>query len=101
MRSNFLLRARKWIGASALAILVGIGGGTAFVATTSQLAVAQAKVTPAAQINVPAVNEPGGFADLVEAVKPAVVSIVVEAREKGSLQDFRQDGGGEFNFNFP
>jgi serine protease Do len=99
MRSTFLNRSRKWIGASALAILVGLGGGSAFVAASSQLAAAQ--VTPAAQINVPTVNEPGGFADLVDAVSPAVVSIVVEAQEKGGGQmQFRQNGN-EFNFQFP
>ena len=31
MRSTFLARSRKWIGASALAILVGLGGGSAVV----------------------------------------------------------------------
>ncbi|MEO6396779.1 MAG: Do family serine endopeptidase [Devosia sp.] len=98
MRSTFLTNTRKWIGASALAILVGIGGGTALVASSSQLAAAQ--VTPAAQIVVPAVSEPGGFADLVEAVKPAVVSIVVEGEQQGGTQEFGQDGG-EFQFNFP
>ena len=36
MRSTFLARTRRWIGASALAILVGLGGGTAFLAATSQ-----------------------------------------------------------------
>jgi serine protease Do len=99
MRSTFLNRTRKWIGASALAILVGLGGGSAFFAASSQMATAQ--VTPAAQINVPTVNEPGGFADLVDAVSPAVVSIVVEAQEQGGGQmQFRQNGN-EFNFQFP
>ncbi|MEQ1768864.1 MAG: Do family serine endopeptidase [Devosia sp.] len=98
MRSTFLSRTRKWIGASALAILVGIGGGTAFVATTNQVALAQ--VQPAAQISVPAVNEPTGFADLVEAVKPAVVSISVEGVEQGQTMQYQNDGG-QFNFNMP
>jgi serine protease Do len=81
MRSTFLSRTRKWIGASALAILVGLGGGTAFLATSSQMATAQ--VTPAAQITAPApaAMQNPGFADLVDAVKPAVVSITVEGRE--------------------
>ena len=93
MRSNFLSRTRKWIGASALAILVGMGGGSAFLAASNQAATAQ--VTPAAQISVPAVNEPGGFADLVAAVKPAVVSIVVEGQEDASPM------GGGFNPQLP
>jgi serine protease Do len=89
MRSNFLARSRKWIGASALAILVGLGGGTALLAASSPMAVAQ--VTPAAQITTPDLTAQNpGFADLVAAVKPAVVSITIEGREKPgpALNDF-------------
>ena len=77
MRSPFLARSRKLIGASALAILVGLGGGTAFLAASSPMAAAQ--VIPTAQVVVSPVQAPG-FADLVDAVKPAVVSITVEGR---------------------
>jgi serine protease Do len=101
MRSTFLPRARKWIGASALAILIGLGGGTAFLAASSPSA--QAQIQPAAQITLPAAATPLSFADLVQAVKPAVVSIVVEAEEAG--RDFQQGGSGgdgrDFNFQFP
>jgi serine protease Do len=98
MRSTFLARTRRWIGASSLAILVGLGGGSAFLFASSPMAAAQ--VTPVAQISVPAANEPNGFADLVDAVKPAVVSILVEAREPGS--DAQMQGGDNgFNFQFP
>jgi len=89
MRSNFLARSRKWIGASALAILVGLGGGTAFLAASSPMAAAQ--VTPATQITTPDLTAQNpGFADLVAAVKPAVVSITIEGREKPgpALNDF-------------
>ena len=79
MRSKFLTNTRKWIGASALAILVGLGGGTAFLAASAPAAIAQ--VTPASQVTVPAANPALGFADLVEAVKPAVVAITIEGRE--------------------
>lgn len=96
MRSRFLTRTRRWIGASALAILVGLGGGSAFLAATSPMAAAQ--VQKAAQISIPEITSPLSFADLVDAVKPAVVSIVVEAEQK--TQDFRR-GGGDFNFQFP
>jgi serine protease Do len=96
MRSNFLARTRKWIGASALAILVGLGGGSAFLAASSPMAAAQ--VTPAAQITSPVIGAPtAGFADLVAAVKPAVVSILVEGREQPSQFD---DQGG-FNGQIP
>ncbi|MGN6488449.1 MAG: Do family serine endopeptidase [Devosia sp.] len=99
MRSTFSSRARRWIGASALAILAGLGGGTAFVAATAPSTAQQAaKLVPAAQITAPAVNAPN-FADLVDAVKPAVVSIIVEGAEKQDRQ--LQRGGGQFNFNFP
>ncbi|UJW87877.1 Do family serine endopeptidase [Devosia sp. SL43] len=97
MRSSILKRTSRWLGASALALLVGIGGvSTAFV-MTGQAATAQ--IQPAAQIVVPPTAQPhAGFADLVEAVKPAVVSILVEAVESPRNM---QRGGQEFNFNFP
>jgi serine protease Do len=97
MSSSLFTRYRRWLGASALAILVGLGGGTAFLAASAPQATAQAQLQQAAQIQAPVVTNAPDFADLVEAVKPAVVSIVVEA------------GGGnrpapgqrEFNFQFP
>jgi serine protease Do len=97
MRSTILKRTSRWLGASALALLVGIGGvSTAFV-MTGQAATAQ--VQNAAQIIVPDAAQPQtGFADLVDAVKPAVVSILVEAEESPRTVQRR---GGEFNFNFP
>ncbi len=94
MRSNFLHRTRNWVGASALAILVGLGGGSAFLAASVPMAAAQ--VTPAAQVTVPETNPALGFADLVEAVKPAVVSIIVEGRD---IPAARQ--GDEFNPGIP
>lgn len=101
MRSTFNSRARKWLGASALAVLAGIGGGSAFVAaTSSSVAQSDAKLVPAAQITVPAVTNAPNFADLVEAVKPAVVSIIVEGDEKNTGQNLRR-GGRQFNFQFP
>ena len=99
MRDNLFTRYRRWIGASALAILVGLGGGSAFLAASSPSVVAQqAQVQPAAQISVPNVNNVTGFADLVDAVKPAVVSIVVEGDTPRQMQ---RGGGREFNFEFP
>lgn len=100
MRSTVLNRTRRWLGASALALLVGIGGvSTAFV-LTGQAATAQAKVQNVAQIVVPSAAQPqAGFGDLVAAVKPAVVSILVEAEESANQVERR--GGGQFNFNFP
>ena len=100
MRSTFSSRARRWIGASALAILAGIGGGSAFVAATApSSAQSEAKLVPAAQIVAPAVTTAPNFADLVDAVKPAVVSIIVEGNEKQDRQ--LQRGGRQFNFSFP
>ncbi|HEV7344771.1 MAG TPA: Do family serine endopeptidase [Devosia sp.] len=97
MRSTILSRTSRWLGASALAMLVGIGGvSTAFVMTGQA---ANAQMQNAAQIVVPEAAQPqAGFADLVEAVKPAVVSILVEAEESPRAMQRR---GGDFNFNFP
>src|SRR5690606_8752439 len=105
MSSTIMKRTRNWLGASALALLVGIGGvSTAFV-FTGQAANAQAQVQNAAQIVVPATAQPhAGFADLVDAVKPAVVSILVEAQESPRVVQRGGGGGsrgGDFNFNFP
>jgi serine protease Do len=94
MSSKFLARSRKWVGASALAILVGFGGGSAFLAASAPVAVAQ--MTDAAQISVPATNPAFGFADLVEGVKPAVVSIIVEGREVATSRF-----GDRFNERMP
>jgi serine protease Do len=86
MRSTFLSRTRRWIGASALAVIIGLSGGASFFVATSQHATAEAAtVQPAAQITAPPSTNAIGpsFADLVDAVKPAVVSITVE----GTSQD--------------
>ncbi|HWU18235.1 MAG TPA: Do family serine endopeptidase [Devosia sp.] len=98
MRSTVLSHTRRWLGASALALLVGIGGVSTAYVLTGQAAIAQ--VQPAAQIVVPPTAVPqAGFADLVEAVKPAVVSILVEAQDNSSRTV--QRGGGQFQFQFP
>ncbi|ODT81685.1 MAG: HtrA protease/chaperone protein [Pelagibacterium sp. SCN 64-44] len=95
MRSTLLSRTSRWLGASALALLVGVGGvSTAFVLTGQA---ANAQVQNAAQIVVPQASVQQGFADLVEAVKPAVVSIRVEAEAPGRTV---QRGGRDFNFEF-
>ena len=98
MRSILHTRARRWIGASALAIIAGIGGGSAYVAATTASSAQTAQLVPAAQITAPAVTNAPNFADLVDAVKPAVVSIVVEGAEQGRNL---QRGGRQFQFNFP
>lgn len=98
MRSKFLSHTRRWIGASALAVIVGLTGGASFFVATSQTATADmvaAKVQPAAQISVPPVAAPVGFADLVDAVKPAVVSIVVQATGN------EPDETDSFSYGFP
>lgn len=97
MHPTLLSRTRRWLGASALALLVGIGGvSTAFVLTGQA---ANAQVRNVAQIAVPQVNQQQGFADLVDAVKPAVVSILVEAQEPA--RTVQRGGGDNFQFNFP
>ncbi len=102
MRPTLLSRTRRLLGASALAILVGVGGvSTAFVLTGQA---ANAQVRNVAQIAVPQVSPQQGFADLVDAVKPAVVSILVEAQEPASPGGPAGPGGPrgrDFQFNFP
>jgi serine protease Do len=98
MRSTNLSRTRRWIGASALAVIIGVGGISAYAGTTQQ---ATAQVQKAAQIQVPPVAAPAaGFADLVDAVKPAVVSILVEAHSQDSTNTMDQ-GGNQYNFQLP
>lgn len=89
MTTNRLSRTRRWIGASALAAVVA-AGSIAGMTFTSQDATAQ--------VSAPQATAPASFADLVEAVKPAVVSIAVE----GVQSDSRRFGRGDrFDFNFP
>ena len=98
MRPSIMKRTSRWLGASALALMIGIGGVSTAYVITGQTAIAQVQNT--AQIMVPeAVQSHHGFADLVEAVKPAVVSILVEAQEKNTNNV--QRGGRQFDFNFP
>lgn len=95
MRPTLISRTRRWLGASALALMVGVGGvSTAFVLNGQAV---NAEVRNAAQILVPQVTQQQGFADLVEAVKPAVVSILVEAQAPGR----NVQRGRDFQFNFP
>lgn len=99
MRPTLLSRTRRWLGASTLALLVGVGGvSTAYVLTGQA---ANAQVRNVAQIAVPQVTQQQGFADLVDAVKPAVVSILVEAQEPAQTVQRGPGGGRDFQFNFP
>ncbi len=101
MRPTNHSRTRRWIGASALALMLGLGGvSTAFVASSQNVvAQAQAPVQDTGQIAVPNIANVPSFADLVDAVKPAVVSIQVESSE-GPV-DPRFGGGEDFDFQFP
>lgn len=85
MRTTTLSYPRRWLEASSIALMLALGGTAALVAT-SQHAVAQ---------STPIGGVPGGFADLVEAVKPAVVSITVDGETK-----VRQLGN-DFEFDLP
>jgi serine protease Do len=86
MSSQLLTRTRKLVGVSALALTLALGSG-AGIAVTSQQALAQVSV---------AAGAPDTFADLVEAVKPAVVSIAVDG-----VDDTQRVGRDGFNFEFP
>src|SRR5690554_1668730 len=89
MRSILSTPTRKLLAASTLALVVAAGAVAAnFVPMQS----AQA------QVSVPQVEASVGFADLVEAVSPAVVSIRV--RGEVAQQQFTRRGP-EFEFEFP
>ena len=82
MRSTFFSRTRRWIGASALAVIIGLSGGASFFVATSQHAAAELlppRCSRRRRSRRPRHHGPVSFADLVDTVKPAVVSIVVEA----------------------
>jgi serine protease Do len=92
--------ARRWVGASALALAVAVPGILGYGALNqAALAQSEATITKAAQVTVPSGirNELPSFADLVEAVKPAVVSITVE----GSQPVTNSQMGDDYYFNFP
>lgn len=80
-------KTRRWLTASSVAALLAVSG-VAGLAVSSHTATAQINANSAM---------PSGFADLVEAVSPAVVSISVDGE-----QEVRQFGNGQnFQFNFP
>lgn len=87
MSIKLLSRSRRWIGASSLAIIIALGGGAGIALTTYQAN---------AQVSVQ-MGAPTSFADLVEAVKPSVVSIAVEGVEQ-TRRFSRREG---FDFDFP
>lgn len=76
---------RKWLTATSVAAILALSGAGIMLSTTQS----------SAQISV-AVGAPSSFADLVEAVIPAVVSISVEGSH-----EVRRLGNEEFFFQFP
>ena len=85
MKISRILTTRKWLTATSLAAVLALSG------TGVMMSVQQSS----AQISVSA-GAPASFADLVEAVKPAVVSISVDGR-----QEIRRLGNEDFFFQFP
>lgn len=85
MHTPKFLSARKWLTATSLAAVLALSG-TGILMSVQQTS---------AQISV-AVGAPASFADLVEAVKPAVVSISVEGSH-----EVRRLGNDDFFFQFP
>lgn len=91
---------RRWIGASALAVIIAISGVASFGVGNYQ-ALAQAGVSQVAQVVVPP-SGPASFADLVQAVKPAVVSISVQGSQKVAPSSGPSGPNGQdYYFNFP
>ncbi len=85
MRSLILFRSRKWLAATSLAAVLALAS-TGLIISSQQ---------SSAQVNV-AVGVPTSFADLVQAVKPSVVSIRVD----GS-QQVRRFNNNDFMYQFP
>lgn len=90
MRPKIISRTRRLIGASSLALIVALGGGAGIALTTYE-ATAQVTVQPGAPVS---------FADLVETVKPSVVSISVDGLQD-STTSRRPNRRDRFNFDFP
>ncbi len=102
MNKGIVKGARRWAGASALALAVAVPVAFGYgVWNQSAKAQNNATITEASQISVPSVapNAPASFADLVEAVKPAVVSITVEGSQP--IPGGSMGGGQDYYFNFP
>ncbi len=85
MRSQPFFRSRKWLAITSLATVLALAS-TGLIISNQQ---------SSAQISV-AVGVPTSFADLVQAVKPAVVSIRVD----GS-QQVRRFNNNDFMYQFP
>ncbi len=85
MRSPTLFRTRKWLAATSLAGVLALA--SAGLVISSQQSNAQISV---------AAGAPASFADLVEAVKPSVVSIRVDGN-----QEVRRLDNEDFMFQFP
>ncbi|MBU1176177.1 MAG: Do family serine endopeptidase [Alphaproteobacteria bacterium] len=98
MHTHVLTGARRWLGASALALIVAVPTVIGVNAISHSALAQTATTTNVAQIKV-APNAPASFADLVEAVKPAVVSISVEGEQ--SVPNTFRGNGEDFYFNFP
>lgn len=94
MSKTFSARARRWVGASVVAIAVA---GLAGAGWAVEQAPAPAVLQPAALIQAPASNDvlSQGFANLVDAVKPAVVSVYVRAHGNPDETPGSDNGGGD------
>lgn len=90
MRPLIVTQTRRWIGVSALALTVALGAGAGLGLTAVQ---AQAQVVATAPLGAPY-----SFADLVDQVKPSVVSIAVEGEQ---VSNSGRGNGNGFNFDFP
>lgn len=94
MGNQILSRTKRWLGVSVLTLAVATTG-VATLGLTTYESQAQVSVAPGA---------PGSFADLVDAVKPSVVSIAVEGVEqsaRGNGNNGRRGRDQDFFNNFP
>jgi serine protease Do len=88
-RSSYSLRAAL-LGAVALAALGGVAAETSIAPVSAAATTAQAPAAEAPAVQAPA--GPASFADVVDRVKPAVVSVKVKLTDADQVDDQDSDG---------
>ncbi len=88
-RSSYSLRAAL-LGAVALAALGGVAAETSIAQVSAAATTAQAPAVQAPAVQAPA--GPASFADVVDRVKPAVVSVKVKLTDADQVDDQDSDG---------
>ncbi|MGQ0674154.1 MAG: Do family serine endopeptidase [Hyphomicrobium sp.] len=97
-RARSTSRPGRGVRSSVVAVLAGAGLLTALATTAPLTALAQLKPDTDAGVETPYGRAPLSFADIIEKVKPAVVSISVAS---GGTKVAKKEGGGGGGGNMP